>query len=877
MSNPTSSQTSYSPDVKRNKGISPLWTVPIITMLLASWLVYNAIHDAGQRVQIRFSDAQGLIVGRTPIRYQGLEVGMVRSINLSSNLQSIYVEADIYPEATKLLSDKTRFWMVKPTATLSGISGLDALVSGNYIAIQPSDEKGKPQTNFVALEAAPTDIYANEGLNIQLRSRDLGGISLGSQILYRKIPIGEVYAYQLDKEGKNVIIQASIKDEYRSVINDESRFWNVSGIGASVGFSGVDIRLESLAALIAGSISVDSPDRGEPVKDNQQFKLYRDLKTAGRGIPISIVLPDDSKIHPSGAPIMYRGIEIGQITDLQFDKDRKKVVASAAIQPVFSDMLTDSSRFILEEAEVSLSGVENLTNLVKGNFLTIVPGEGQKARKFTANRQNTFKAQQAQSIAIQLTAENSFGLDEGSHVLYRGISIGEVTRVLLDHEQVHFDLLVDKRYEPLIKSQNRFFVTGSASAELTESGFTVTVPPAKQLLAGSISFVSEGSSKSNREYQLYQNRSLAELAKYNLSGSQKLVLLTDELPPISKGSPLLYRNLQVGSVSDFKLNNDHVLVNISIENQYKHLLNPQTVFWNRSGVEIDASLTGVSIKADPIKTLIKGGIAFDSLPGVENRHDEQWLLYKDFKSARKSGLAISLLTDGSSNITVGASINYNHVKVGEVVDVIPNFNHNDVELKARILPEYADSIARTGSHFWLPKAELGLNGVKNIDNILSQSISVSVGKGNKRDTFELHEKALASEGVNFVLQSETRGSVTEGTPVLYREIQVGHVLSVELGEFADRVITIISIEPEYAYLVRQNSVFWNTSGFDVSIGITGADIKSGTLDSLVRGGITFATPEQKQLQSVAEQGQSFYLYPAAEDDWKKWRTAIPKP
>lgn len=348
---------------------------------------------------------------------------MVRAINLSKDLESIYVSADIYPEATKLLTDKTRFWMVKPTASLSGISGLDALVSGNYIAIQPSSEPGDLKTKFVALERAPADLLANEGLNITLKSRDLGGISIGSQILYRKIPIGEVYNYQLDKESKNVIIQASIQDEYRHIITDESRFWNVSGIGANVGFSGVDIRLESLTALIGGSIAVDSPDRGQPVVENTQFKLYPDLKTAGRGIPIKIILPDNNKISPSGAPIIYRGLEVGQVTDLQLNQERNQIIASAAIQPAFSDMLTNGSRFILEEAEVSLSGVENLANLVKGNFLTLVPGEGDKARQFTAIRKNEFKKQQAQSFAVELVADNSFGLDAGAKVLYRASAL----------------------------------------------------------------------------------------------------------------------------------------------------------------------------------------------------------------------------------------------------------------------------------------------------------------------------------------------------------------------------------------------------------------------------------------------------------------------
>ncbi|MCA2423813.1 MlaD family protein, partial [Vibrio alginolyticus] len=178
------SQTSYVPDVKRSKGISPLWLLPILTMVLAGWLVVKSIHDAGQRVQIYFSDAAGLVAGRTTIRYQGLEVGMVRDINLSEDLGSIYVDADIYPEATKLLNDKTRFWLVKPTASLTGVSGLDALVSGNYISIQPGDGQ-EFETTFHALDSAPTDLRVSQGLNIKLKSRDLGGVSIGSQIVYK--------------------------------------------------------------------------------------------------------------------------------------------------------------------------------------------------------------------------------------------------------------------------------------------------------------------------------------------------------------------------------------------------------------------------------------------------------------------------------------------------------------------------------------------------------------------------------------------------------------------------------------------------------------------------------------------------------------------
>lgn len=879
MSNLDNNQNAHSPRVKRDIGISPLWLLPIITICLAGWLVVKAVNEAGQRIQIYFSDAQGLIAGRTTIRYQGLEVGMVRDIKLSPELDNIFVEADIYPEATKLLSGQTRFWLIKPTASLSGISGLDALVSGNYIAIHPGtgdieDDDFEPV--FTALENSPTDLLANQGLNIVLHSSDLGAISVGSQIVYKKIPIGEVYGYQLDEDGNSVSIRAFIEDEYTHLVTSESRFWNVSGIGANVGFGGVDVKVESLSAMLGGAIAVDSPDEGQPVIEGAEFKLYPDLKTAGRGIPIQIELPYDNKVSTNGAPIVYRGIEIGQITDVQLSLDRTKIIAYASIQPSFADTLKTETRFLLEEAEVSLTGVENIGNLVTGNFLTLVPGGGEKSREFVAIRKSELALESPGSTEITFISDDSFGLEFGTHLLYRGIQVGSITKISLLDDQVQMTALIDGQYAHLIKSRNRFFVDGSAKAELTDSGLSVSVPPAKRLLTGSISFTSQGSKKARSKYTLFASQSLAQLAEFNQSGSQSITLFSQTLPSVSKGAPLLYRNLQVGKVSDFKLTNGGVLLHLKVENQYKHLMNKSTVFWNRSGIEVNANLSGINITAAPVKTLIQGGIAFDSLPGVENKLNQHWKLYSNYEDARKFGRLITLTSASANGVAKGMKLKYQGVPVGEVTLVTPDFKNEKVEIKARILPEYVKDIALNGTHFWLVQPELGLKGVKNIETLLSKYIDVEPS-GNKRAfAFKLHMQSSQLQGKAFQLQSERRNSISVGTPLLYRDMEVGRVTDVALGAFADRIITTIQIDNQFEHLVRKNTVFWNVSGVDVSIGITGAKIKAGTVDSIVRGGIAFATPESSPLEGLAKEKSAFFLYEIAQPEWLEWRTPIPK-
>ncbi|WPC72581.1 MlaD family protein [Vibrio porteresiae] len=867
---------SYSPDIKRSRGISPLWILPIITMLLAGWLVFKAVNDAGERIQIHFSNGQGLVAGRTTIRYQGLEVGMIRDIKLSSDLESIYVDAEIYPEATKLLSPETQFWLVKPQASLSGISGLDALVSGNYIAVQPGnlDSNDHPK-EYHALDNAPTNQVSHNGLLLSLKAKDLGGLSVGSQIIYRKIPIGEVLSYQLNKDNQSVLIQVSIKDEYQQIITKQSRFWNVSGVSADVGFDGMDVRLENMSALIGGAIAVDSPDGGEPVEQNAQFILYKDVKTAGRGIPITIQLPDNSQINPKGSPIVYRGIEIGQVTDISFSKDRKQLIAAASIEPAFSDMLNSGTHFVVEEPELSLNGMRNVSNLVKGNFLSIKPGTGERSRQFTAQRAQL--TPDAKSISLTLEASDSYGLEAGSKVLYRGIPVGMVSAVSLQDDHVLFNVNIEEQYRALIRHHNRFYITGTAKAALDENGVNLTVPPMKWLLAGSISFISEGKEGNEAHYPLYPNQSLAELAQFHEQGSQTITLTSPALPSVQMGSPLLYRNLKVGSITKYALSTDGVTIEAKIDNQYQYLITPDTVFWNHSGVKIDASLAGVSVQAAPLQSLIKGGIAFDSIKGVENKVGEKWKLYDSYEQASQHGSAITLTSSSNPGVKVGTPLEYQGVKVGEIKRITPNFKQNSVAFIAELNPQYSSHIAKQGSVFWLQKAQVNLNGIDNIDKLLQASIAVKPGKGEALTQFTLQDKAMQPNGVQFVLQSRSRGSVTLGTPVLYRDIEVGHVTDVRLGDLSDRVISTIEVKPEYAYLIRSNTVFWNASGVDVSIGLSGANIKSGTMDSLLRGGISFATPPDLPLKPIATAESSFLLHRSVESDWLTWQTPIPKP
>lgn len=763
-------------DIRRDRSISPLWLLPILAFALAGWLVFKAVNDAGQRIQIHFNDAAGLIAGRTTIRYQGLEVGIVRDVTLSDDLESIYVEADIYPEAVQTLNTGTRFWLVKPKASITGISGLDALVSGNYIALQPGE--GEATQSFTALDSQPSDTPIGAGLSIQLRAPDLGSISIGSQVFYKKIPVGEVYNYTLSNNNKRVLIDVLIQPQYADLVTNKSRFWNVSGMSANINFNGVDVQFESLSAMIAGAIAFDSPDEGRAIEDNHLFRLYPDLNTAGRGIAIKVELPENSNINASGAPIVYRGLQIGQISDVKLDEARSKVIAHAAIEPSMSDLLNSGSSILLEEAEVSLTGVKNIGNLIRGNFLTLIPGEGEPSRLFTAITKDELQEKQHGVATFDLYADSSHGIKRGTKILHRGIAVGRVTHVRLDKNKVRFSVIINAEYTSLIGSASRFYIDGGIKANLSSKGLDVSLPPAEQLISNGISFTSGGSKKIAKSYPLYQSERLATLAAETAKGFARFTLVADELPPVSEGSPVLYRNMQVGEVTSYALTASGVTLSLNIENKYRHLVTQKTVFWNRSGVEVEAGLSGVKITASPVATLIKGGVAFDDIDGVSNKQNGRFKLYSSLKDARNFGQEIQLTASDARALAVGTEIRYQGIAIGKITAITPNFDKGNVNISARLFPQFADVIARAGSYFWIVKPKLSLTETKNLDSLLSSYISVTPGKGIKQQTFKLGSAELLDSGLTVVLESEKRNSISEGTPLLYRDIQVGQVVKV---------------------------------------------------------------------------------------------------
>ncbi|MFO0264863.1 MAG: MlaD family protein, partial [Planctomycetota bacterium] len=113
--------------------VSRMWLATLACLAGAIALVWFSLEPAGTEIAIRFQEGHGLKPGDT-LRNRGIDVGRVLSVELDKDLAGVDVRAELAPAAKALAREGTRFWIVRPTVDVTGISGLETAVGSKYIA-----------------------------------------------------------------------------------------------------------------------------------------------------------------------------------------------------------------------------------------------------------------------------------------------------------------------------------------------------------------------------------------------------------------------------------------------------------------------------------------------------------------------------------------------------------------------------------------------------------------------------------------------------------------------------------------------------------------------------------------------------------------------
>jgi paraquat-inducible protein B len=272
-------------------------------------------------------------------------MGLVERIALSKDLQRVVVTVRMNREAEPLLTDKAQFWVVKPRFFSGALSGLETLVSGSYIELQPSAAGGQPVTHFIGLETPPVLTSDVPGHTFLLTASRLGNISLGSPVFFRDLDAGEVLGWDLGNMAETVTVHAFVRAPYDQYVHDNSRFWNDSGAKVALGPNGLQLQLDSLRAVLLGGIAFDTPNQGRGFamsSENRVFPLYdsedaADSAAFPRRLKFLAYFQGSVAGLAPDASVTLHGIKIGEVSSvgLQYDKSIDSVVAPVhfAVEP----------------------------------------------------------------------------------------------------------------------------------------------------------------------------------------------------------------------------------------------------------------------------------------------------------------------------------------------------------------------------------------------------------------------------------------------------------------------------------------------------------------------------------------------------------------
>lgn len=316
----TSSQNANSAVVKPSKRISKIWFLPFVALIVGAWMVYYQWSNQGPLIAITFPNATGLEAGKTKIKTRNVDVGLVKKIELADDLQSVVVTARMNITVQSLLHEDNQFWIVSPRVSLNGISGLGTLMSGPFINMALGSAEQMTH-KFAALEAPPVTPAGTPGLHITLNSNAEFAYKEGDPVVYKGLKVGEIENTFFNFDERVVYYNTFINAPYHKLITENTKFWDISGVAFELNAGGVKVNTGSLESLLTNGVTFGVPEgieSGPQINKRTDFDIHSSYEEASEqryklNAKFVIMVKDTVRGLHVGAPVEYRGLEIGQV------------------------------------------------------------------------------------------------------------------------------------------------------------------------------------------------------------------------------------------------------------------------------------------------------------------------------------------------------------------------------------------------------------------------------------------------------------------------------------------------------------------------------------------------------------------------------------
>lgn len=259
-------------------------------------------------------------------------------------------------------------------------------------------------------------------------------------------------------------------------------------------------------------------------------------------------------------------------------------------------------------------------------------------------------------------------------------------------------------------------------------------------------------------------------------------------------------------------------------------------------------------------------------------------VYLAWKSLPAGGPTIRIHFPEGHGLKEGDSLRHRGIDIGVVSEVALKSDLSAITATVVLSPGAAD-VAGQGTRFWIVRPQLSLvTGLKGLETAVgSKYIALSPGDAGGRRQFEFEglgsppPDETSGGGMDIILRGEQRYGISIGSPVTWRGVDVGSVLTVNLSPDARFVDVHIRVDSAYSRLLRNSSKFWVNSGLGVDVGLSGVKISADSLTAIIRGGVSFATPSTPDdgIPRPIQSGHIFTLYSQVKAEWLSTASTIP--
>lgn len=549
----------------------------------------------------------------TKLFYKGVEAGIVKKLDYDPNTHKTKVTIKVHKDFRKFANHEAYFWIVKPQVNFDHIGGLDTIIKGSYINFVSSDPNAKAESSFVLHDKRPM----KEGVHLSVITDDIKSLKEGAGLFYHGVEIGSVATYRINKDKRSFTVDLIVEPRYKDLLNASSLFYHMSGVDVKADFDGLDVRTGSLESILRGGIGVQTPDFNADKSLHNRYRLYenytqlREYEYLNKdGLHITL-LADKLGSLKKGSPIYFKQIKVGKILSYRWDTQAQKIIFKAFIVDEYAKEVHNNTLFYNAsgiDAKFDLSGFEinseSIESVLSGGIAFYTPAS---QTSNVARNNERFELHSTKSKAmnkymdITLFSEASYGLTVGNLVKYKSVIIGNVQKVRIVKEGVELDLKIDSKYAYLMKEDTLFW---TESFEMSLQG----VQNFSAALKGTSIALEAGASNVEKTYfNLMKDAPSPHLNEEGL----RVVVHAQRLGGIKKDTPVYYRQVKIGSVTQYRLSDDATGVDVElfIEPCYSHLIRGNSYFYNASGIGMEVSLLSAKIRTETLESVMTGGIA----------------------------------------------------------------------------------------------------------------------------------------------------------------------------------------------------------------------------------------------------------------------------